>query len=103
MTIKSGQKMYRVRDPDGLWIRKGADGSFHYVQHEEVATFWKKLSHLKNAISTGIFADETKLGLPREAFKVVEYIVTIERTGRKERLTEVNKFYPEKVDAPKEV
>ena len=96
MTIKSGQRMYRVRGPDGLWIRKGADSGFFWVRNEEMATFWRKLSHLKRAISGGIFQDECRFdGLPLAALQVVEYVIDIKRTRRKERLTEITNFHEE--------
>ena len=100
MTIKSGQKMYRVRGPDSLWAKKTEHLRFGWVRNEEMATFWRKLSHLKNAVSQGVFSHESNLeGLPLAALEVVEYVVTLERTRRKERLTELDNFRKEKEDA----
>jgi hypothetical protein len=93
--IKTGQKMYKVQGPDGLWVQKREYGSFSWVKNEETATFWKKLSHLKNALKQGVLFPQKGLidGLPLEALKVVEFVVTVQRTRRRHRLTELDKFY----------
>lgn len=87
--------MYKVQGPDGLWVQKREVGSFCWVKNEEVATFWKKLSHLKNALKQGVLFPKRGLidGLPLEALKVVEFVVAVNRTGKKHRLTELDKFY----------
>lgn len=92
--------MYKVQGPDGLWVQKREVGKFHWVKNEEVATFWKKLSHLKNAIKQGVLFPSRGMidGLPLEALKVVEFEVTIQRTRKKHRLTELDKFYTEETE-----
>lgn len=93
MTIKTGQKMYRLRGPDGLWAMKGDySDAFSWTDKEERATFWRKLAHLKTSLKHGVLS--TKLnGLPHAAMNVVEYEVTIVKTGRKHRLSELDRFY----------
>lgn len=95
MTIKTGQLVYRVRAPDGRWVRKtGNIMKVAWVDDESQATFWRKLHHLKSSLKDGIFADKDNLdGLPLAAFHVYEYVVTIERTKRKRRLSELDRFY----------
>lgn len=98
MAIKTGQKMYRLRGPDGKWAMKGdySDG-FSWTDKEERATFWKKLAHLKTSLKHGVLS--TKLeGLPEGSMQVVEYVIDIRKTGRKNRLTELDKFYEETRD-----
>ena len=88
--------MYRLRGPDGTWAMKGSysDG-FRWTDKEERATFWRKLSHLKSSLKQGVLS--TKLeGLPEGSMQVVEYEITIVKTGRKHRLTELDSFYKEK-------
>lgn len=95
MAIKDKQKMYRVRGPDGLWVKKGDYlRPIVWVEKEEQATFWKKLHHLKASMTDGIFSkDENLDGLPIAALTVYEYEVTVERTGRKQRMSELVKFH----------
>lgn len=98
--------MYRVRGPDGLWVKKGENvRKIYWVEDEHKATFWRKLSHLKASLTDGIFSDKKNLeGLPLAALTVVEYVVTLERTKRKERMTELVNFYnKESTDGPKDV
>jgi len=92
--------MYRVRGPDGLWVKKGANVTkIYWVKNEEMATFWRKLSHLKCSLKDGIFSEKDNLeGLPLAALEVVEYVATIKRTGQKNRITELGKFYIEEND-----
>lgn len=99
--------MYRVRGPDGKWVKKSESRKIVWVEHEHQATFWKKLHHLKNALSQGIFSREHDPlgyleGLPLESLKVVEYRVSLERTRRTRRLTEMEKFHVPR-DGPKQV
>jgi len=95
MRIKTNQKMYKVRGPDGMWVQKREMGSFQWVANEDTATFWKKLSHLKNALKQGVlFPSKGYIdGLPLAALQVVEYTIAIERTSKKHRITELDKFY----------
>jgi len=102
VTIRTKQKFYKVRGPDGLWVLKSEFPKIVWVEDEHRATFWKKLSHLKKSIKQGIFSHlETRDGVPLAAFKVYEYEVTIERTNRKTRLTELEGFYKETEDGVK--
>ena len=93
MTIKSGQRMYRLRGPDGRWAMKGSySAAFRWTDKEERATFWRKLAHVKSSLKQGVLS--TKLeGLPEAAIQVVEYEVFFVKTGRKNRLTELETFY----------
>lgn len=94
MTIKTGQRVYRVQGPDGRWVRKtGNILKLAWVDDQDKATFWRKLHHLKSSVKEGIFSDPDNLeGVPLAALKVVEYEVTIERTGRTRRLSEIESF-----------
>ena len=93
VTIKSGQKMYRLRGPDGKWAKKGNYlHPLEWVEKEERATFWKKIAHLKTAKKDGTLQRKI-CGLPEAAVTVVEYEVTLVRTGRKHRLSELDEFY----------
>jgi hypothetical protein len=98
MTIKSGQKIYRIRGPDGLWARKtGSLSKIEWVENEDSGTFWKKLHHIKKSLTQGVLSDPKVLeGVPFAALKVYEYDVTIVRSGRINRITELKRFYPEK-------
>jgi len=94
--IKTGQRMYRVRSPDGWWLQKVSNSELCWTEHENEGLVFKKLSHLRKALRQGALVSE-KLeqfldGLPTEAVKVIEYQVTFERTGRKSRLTELENF-----------
>lgn len=98
MTIKHRQKMYRVQGPDGRWVQKSDSRKIVWVEDEERATFWKKLHHLKCAITEGIFSKEHDPdgyldGLPLESLSVHEYIVNLEKTRKTFRLTEIDRFY----------
>lgn len=99
MRIKTGQKMYRVRGPDGLWIQKGENLTLKWIKNEDVATLWRKINHIKKALAKGVLSDgriDPFLdGLPVAALQVVEYEVKLERTGRKNRLTELDNFTQE--------
>jgi len=88
-----------------MWVRKGPNiTKIYWVKNEEMATFWRKLSHLKNAVAQGIFSNKDNLdGLPLAALQVVEYVVTLQRTRRKERLTELTEFYKESTDGSKDI
>lgn len=106
MRIKTGQKMYRIRGPDGMWIQKGP-GRLQWTASEDAATFWKKIGHLKSAQKEGVL-QEKRLnrfleGLPMASLEVVEYVVTLERTGRKSRLTEINNFYKPDPDEKQDI
>lgn len=108
MRIKTGQRMYRIRGPDGFWIQKGEMTKLQWVANEDHATFWKKLGHLKSSRTDGVLRDELLEpfldGLPVAALQVVEYVVTVEKTGRKNRLTDVDRFYEkEEPDGPPDV
>lgn len=93
MTIKSGQKMYRLRGPDGLWAMKGGyPNPLEWTDKEERATFWKKIAHIKSAMKEGTLQARIR-GLPAAAITVVEYEVTLTKTGRKHRLSELDEFY----------
>ena len=102
MTIKTGQLIYRVRGPDGLWLQKtGGVVPAKWVQDEHSGTYWRKLHHLKAALSEGVLTrEDVTEGVPHAAFKVYEYEVTIERTGRKNRLTELVRFHEPIVPPP---
>ena len=97
MRIKTGQKMYRIRSPDGMWLQKGEFTKLQWTASEDAGTFWKKISHLKSAQKEGVLQEKSLEsfleGLPIAALQVVEYVVTIEKTGRKNRLTDLNRFY----------
>lgn len=97
MTIRTGQCVYRVQGPDGRWVQKtGNIRTLKWVENQDKATFWRKLHHLKSSVREGIFANPDNLeGVPLAALKVIEYEVTIERTGRKRRLTEIDRFKKE--------
>ena len=96
MTIKSGQKMYRLRGPDGKWAQKGQwPFPLKWVENEERATFWKKLAHVKSSLKDGVLANRLE-GLPEGSIQVVEYEVTFTKTGRKHRLTELERFHEKK-------
>lgn len=103
MRLKSGQKLYRLRGPDGLWIKKAEHPQLEWVANEEVATFWGKLGNLNSARETGALRDDALAvfldGLPAAAIEVIEYNVTVERTKRTNRLTEIQKFYEEQDDS----
>lgn len=105
MTIKTGQLVYRVRGPDGLWAQKtGNIRKIKWVESEASATIWRKLHHLKVSLKEGVFADPENLdGVPHAAFQVYEYEVTIERTGRQRRLTELERFHEKVPDGKKKV
>lgn len=100
MTIKNGQKVYRVRGPDGKWAKKTGDiFKVAWVDSEENATFWRKLHHLKSSLKEGVFSDSKNLDhVPVAAFKVYEYDVVINRTGKKQRLSELDRFYEGETD-----
>lgn len=95
MTISSGQRVYFIRHPNGLWARKtGTITKVDWVDDLSKATFWKKLHHVKSSLKEGVFSLEKNLdGLPVAAFYVVECMVTIERTGRRRRLSELERFH----------
>lgn len=97
VTLKNGQRVYRVKGPDGLWAKKTENiKKIKWVEHEHQATFWRKLHHLKNALTNGVWSDPANLDeIPLGAFWAVEYEVTIERTGRKQRLGELERFHIE--------
>ena len=92
MRIETGQRMYRVRGPDGLWVKKLGPGVFGWVENEHASMIWKKLHHLKRDMEH-IMSEKYLEGLPAEAMHVVEFEVTIQRTRRKHRLTEIDRFY----------
>lgn len=95
MTIKTGQRVYRVRNLEGKWARKtGTIVKIDWVDQEHAGTFWRKLHHLKASLKDGVFSKEENLdGVPLATFQVYEYEVTIERTGRKRRLSELERFH----------
>lgn len=95
MVIKNKQIMYKVRSIDGTWAKKTGDiFKVKWVEDEHAATFWKKLHHLKASLKDGIFSKAENLdGAPLATFQVYEYEVTVERTGKKGRLSELDRFY----------
>lgn len=96
MAVKNGQKMYRLRGPDGTWAMKGQwPFPLRWTDKEERATFWKKLAHVKSSLKDGVLANRLE-GLPIESIQVVEYEVTFVKTGRKHRLSELERFREEK-------
>lgn len=97
MRLRSGQKLYKVRDVTGRWIKKVEYPNADWTEDQNEAQVWKKLHALRAEFVSGCLRPE-KLevllaGLPPEAVEVVEFEIEIKRTGRKHRITEMTRFY----------
>jgi hypothetical protein len=97
MRLRNGQKLYKVKDVTGRWIKKVEYPNADWTESEQEAQIWKKLHALRAEFHSGCLRPE-KLevllgGLPPEAVEIVEYEIEVKRTGRKHRITEIGRFY----------
>jgi len=84
MQIREGKKVYRVRGPDGWWLKKSGPTKFYtWVEVEQEATIWKSYNKLRKEIKTGILSriDEIVGIIDIAHLRIFEYTVEVKRTG----------------------
>jgi hypothetical protein len=88
--------MYKIRSPDGQYLKKCGDRKLAWVAEKD-ATFFRKWTHVRRCLRVGTLAKnlddaDTFEGLPLSALRVLEYRVSILKTRRWSRLNEINKL-----------